>query len=382
MIPTSSLEKSPMVLQCNLLLHLINEVEAMIVWALTNGRDVPSAIVERFYDILNEVPPDAASMANKKASSVLDDCDQERLRGFTGDLSDLVDIHRVLRLIIMPAKPRTVTLMFREQHRKSLLMFLGPVPLIRQLVTMAVVFLAVLYTLGQLSVVNIESINRSILNSEGTNQLFNQGFLLACAGLGSVFSCLFQSMSYVTKGTYDPKYNVSYWVRIILGLMSGLILVEMIPDEILRQGVMEEFGKPTIALLGGFSATVVHKLLQKIVDILSNVIDQIPGSKRQPDPGNSSAAAGAEVYAAPSVEGGDHPANIAQHINEAANKIAQRARQRIEEREPRAVQSDVAETSPLDLSTEAAVTSPQADIAAASGVDLPKTGAKISLRRS
>lgn len=247
----------------------------MMIWALTNGFDVPENIVMKYCDVLygmHQKNIKSKDTHNQKTS-------QDNFNCYKENIGNLVHIHGVLKQIIRPAKPRTVTLIYREQRRRSLFIFLGPVPLIRQLVLIAVFFLCMLYSLGQFSEVNVINVNLSILHSEGSAQLKSQGFLLACAGLGSIFSGLFQAMEYVTKGTYDPKYNASYWVRVILGLMSGLILVEMIPDSYLADGPMQEFGKPTIALLGGFSATVVHKLLQKIVDIMGRAIDQIPGGK-------------------------------------------------------------------------------------------------------
>ena len=254
--------------------HLVREIKAMIEWTLTNGMEMPSEPAERFYEILSELRDGSD---NTDHSHILQ----------SNQIADLVVIHATLTEIIHPAKPRTVALMYHQRHYVRISNMLGPIPIIRHLVLMAIAFISVMYGMSYFEDVTIENINLSILdqNSNGLTQLKNQAFLLACAGLGSVFSCLFLSMRYVTRGTYDPKYNASYWVRIILGLIAGLIMVELIPESLFKQGeasIMGQFGKPTTALLGGFSATVVHKLLQKIVDILSSMIDQLPGGKDKP----------------------------------------------------------------------------------------------------
>ena len=266
------------IVQKDMVEHLIREIEAMLEWGLTNGMDIPSELAESFFSILTELrnPSEGKDQAGQEPLS-----DEILLNFYSDDIGDLVAIHASLKKIIQPAKPRTVALMYHQRRHSKISTILGPIPIIRQLVIMALVFIFIMYGMSFFKDVTIDNINLSILDDDsfGTVQLKNQAFLLACAGLGSVFSCLFLAMRYVTEGTYDPKYNASYWVRIILGLMAGLIMVELIPESVTKGegSFMADFGKPTMALLGGFSATVVHRLLQKIVDMLGAMIDQLPG---------------------------------------------------------------------------------------------------------
>jgi hypothetical protein len=37
------------------------------------------------------------------------------------------------------------------------------------------------------------------------------------AGLGACFAALFLANRYIAEGTFDPKYESSYWIRFILG---------------------------------------------------------------------------------------------------------------------------------------------------------------------
>src|ERR1700739_663320 len=48
--------------------------------------------------------------------------------------------------------------------------------------------------------------------------------ILGGAGLGSSFYALYKASEYIQSGTYDPKYNNIYLVRLGLGILSGLIL--------------------------------------------------------------------------------------------------------------------------------------------------------------
>jgi hypothetical protein len=58
--------------------------------------------------------------------------------------------------------------------------------------------------------------------------------IIGGAGLGSSFYALHSANSYITSGTFDPKYNNTYLIRLSLGLLSGLILAYFFKDFLTR----------------------------------------------------------------------------------------------------------------------------------------------------
>jgi len=197
------------------------------------------------------------------------------------NIKRLYEIHKHLSTVIEPATPSAITLIYREKKRNHFFHFLGPVPLIRQLSGISIFFLIMLISIGLSPHVNENTIIHGIMMNQGIELLLNLLFLLACAGLGASFSALFQANNYIASMNYDPRYDSSYWSKILLGLIAGLILVELLPTEIYQEGSMKTFGKPALAILGGFSATLVHRVLQRLVDTLESLFKGDPSSSRQ-----------------------------------------------------------------------------------------------------
>ena len=107
-------------------------------------------------------------------------------------------------------------------------------------------------------------------NSSGILLLVNLIFLLAASAIGSTFSMLSKVKKYVTDLTYDPKYVTDYWARFFLGIVGGLILTQLLPKDTLDD--MEGMTMPLLALLGGFSATLVHSILDRLVETVESLI--------------------------------------------------------------------------------------------------------------
>ncbi|MCO4861710.1 hypothetical protein MKD38_08510 [Cupriavidus sp. WGlv3] len=184
----------------------------------------------------------------------------------------LAQLHQELARAIAPATPQCITLLDDERRRAHPLACLGPVPLVRALTGTAVCCLLAVVLTGLPAEVSMENMRAGILASSGRTLLFNMLFLLFCAGLGASFASLFQVHGYIARGTYDPKYDAAYAAQLILGIMSGLILVEMLPPQLFDSAGMRSFGKPALSMLGGFSATAVHRLLQRIVEIVETAV--------------------------------------------------------------------------------------------------------------
>jgi hypothetical protein len=105
-----------------------------------------------------------------------------------------------------------------------------------------------------------------IFRSHGHVLFINEVFLLSAAAVGAAFAALFQANRYVAEGTYDPKYEASYWVRFVLGLIAGIVLSSLVPID---KG--NTLSRPLLALLGGFSANLVYELLARLVEAVESL---------------------------------------------------------------------------------------------------------------
>lgn len=240
-----------------LAVQLRDECEAMARYALHHGLPVAPELIAQLSALIGKPGPDILVAAQQPARD---------------SAYALAAIHRKLATAIAPATPQAVTLLDAQHRERRVFAWLGPVPLIRLLTVAALGFLAAVIVIGLSPDVSSENIDRGFLQSNGTRLLWNVLFLLFCAGLGASFATLFQAHRYIAASTYDPKYDASYGARLILGLIAGLILVEMLPARLFDQGSMHSFGKPALAMLGGFSATAVHRLLQRLVDTLETLV--------------------------------------------------------------------------------------------------------------
>lgn len=179
------------------------------------------------------------------------------------EVSDLTKAHDALARSVHPALPGTLVLLERERHAGRLFASLGPVKLVRQLMVASGFFLATFLLTSLSPDVNVGS--GDIFQSSGWELLVNETFLLSAAGIGASFAALFQVNRYVAKGTYDPRYDTSYWTRFILGLIAGIVLAELLPVE-------GSFTRPLLSLVGGFSASVVYRILTRIVETLESFV--------------------------------------------------------------------------------------------------------------
>ena len=230
------------------------ECQAMASYALASGLRVPPSLLESLHALgpADVASPEAAGRQDRPVTA-------EQLRR-------VVHIHEQLAQIVAPATPRTLLLLRTEAENASRWSFFGPVRLIRQMVMLGIVSLLAFIFTALSPAVNTTS--GDIFRSSGLSLLVNELFLLAAAGVGAAFAALFVANRYISNGTYDPKYESSYWVRFILGLIAGMVLAVLVPVDAGGQS----FTRPLLALLGGFSASVVYRILQRLVDTLESLV--------------------------------------------------------------------------------------------------------------
>lgn len=254
------------------------ECETMVRYAQAQGKTIPSHILKQLSD-LNAI---AHELNQDIKTGNTDQLDPRSL-----NMALIGDLHRELAVVIAPATPATVLLM-ETNKRKGLFGLLGPVPLVRRLNMITMLCLLTFLGLFFAKEVDSISINGDILSYEGMAFVYNELVILCMAALGASFYALFEVYKYITKNSYDPKYDSIYWIRFVLGIVSGVILAQFIfvSPEILGEDVSDvadnvtksrELGgfmtyKPLLAFLGGFSARVVHKILNSMVEAIETFI--------------------------------------------------------------------------------------------------------------
>lgn len=256
--------------------HIALECDAMVRYALGNGLKLPPALqqsLELFENVVEQ-----------------------------GDLSVpvayLASLHGQLADVVAPATPRTIYLLHIDKSRNSWASILGPLSSIRRLV-LGAAFFTMVFVLSSLSdSISHQNLSMDIYSLDGMASLEILIFLMSAAAMGGCFHALFIAHSYIEQGTYDPRFESSYWMRIGLGIIAGLVLSQMIPigpgpdaggDAAAPVSSASVFGKPLLALLGGFSATLVYTILQRLVETVESLFTQrqapAPGNRAAPDAG-------------------------------------------------------------------------------------------------
>lgn len=225
----------------NITEHLRQECEAMAKHALESGNSLPASIVQTLHKF------------NRLEENGYADEDLEKLTA----------AHTQLVKIVTPARPETLLLLAAENKQNVFSRTLGPVPLIRQLTVTAVVLLTAF----------------AIMTIWGPSRAHDIAYHLIAAGLGGTFFGLYKANRYIVNNTFDPTYAFSYWIRITLGLIAGLILATIIfPNGAESSGTLP-LTPALIALLGGFSADVLYRILARLVEVLELLVQgQMPAS--------------------------------------------------------------------------------------------------------
>ncbi len=189
------------------------------------------------------------------------------------NIQDLSAIHDLLSSAIAPSTPRAIMLLDPIFTPKSKFNWLSGVPLLRRL--MLVAFISLVGFIGIALSPDVSPTGGDIFNSDGVSLLVNLLFFVFAASLGACFSALFQANEYIVGGVFDPKFETSYWIRLLVGIMAGLILASLIPMD---PKALNGLGKPTLSLLGGFSASLVHRILNLLVGAVEGIVKRMAGA--------------------------------------------------------------------------------------------------------
>lgn len=214
---------------------IIDECEAMVAYALSSGTEIPRELVEQFKSCVKEFS---------------DEC-----------CANLVDVHNKLAALVSPARPDTLSLMRAKKGRSYWSSVISQISIVRWMIIIAAISLAVFIVTSSSSTISGGAIKNVIFEP-----LMKYLYWVASAALGASFIALFQLNDFINRSTYDPKYESSYWIRFSLGILSGVILAEVFSPYMSSENAGKfQFGLAIVAMVGGFSTTVVYRVLKRIV---------------------------------------------------------------------------------------------------------------------
>lgn len=249
----------------NLCDQIYRESRAMAEYALARGIKIATSVVRTI------------EFFEKSNGSDIDGSGKKRPVRGNMEIDELIRVHESLARLVEPATPRTILLLDMEQEVSGFWKYFGPVAMIRHMMVAAIISLGLFVLIGLSEDVNSTvGEMKSILDYHGVELLKNLCFYLAAAGLGGSFAALYKANSYITKGTFDPTYQTSYWIRFLLGLISGLVLSIILSEKAFKgveEGGLLEPGiiRPLLAMLGGFSANLLYTVLSRLVETLESL---------------------------------------------------------------------------------------------------------------
>ena len=260
--------------------QMARECEAMAQLALRTGRTIPVEIIERLDQALSATDTPAAAATPGRSS--IDEVPRAQAGDGTApaaEISPLASLsvaHAALTQIITPATPEAVLLLADERATHPLLYALGPLPIVRQILGLAVVSLFLVLGIALSEEINVVNMGQTMLTLAGYPLLVKEAYLVSAASLGSCFQNLQKINVVISDSTYDPKFQSTYWTRWVMGVVSGLIISQLIYVFLLRSppteasAVPAAIGQPLLALLGGYSSDLVQGILSHTIDTVAS----------------------------------------------------------------------------------------------------------------
>jgi hypothetical protein len=141
---------------------------------------------------------------------------------------------------------------------------------------LAILSLFMLLGIALSNVINVVNMGQTMLTLAGYTLLVKEAYLVSAASLGTCFQNLQKINVVIANGTYDPKFQSTYWARWVMGVVSGLILSQLIWVFLLRPSTTEAsvapatVGQPLLALLGGYSSDLVQGILSRTIETVAS----------------------------------------------------------------------------------------------------------------
>ena len=191
-----------------------------------------------------------------------------------GLVASIAAAHADLAAKVRPATPHTIALLANKTRGQRPLAWLGNVRLVRMLVGLSIVLLLAFVGLAISSASQINGLQQLIDEGPFLDRVLGAAYLLVAAALGASFAALRKMYHFIDDLSYDEKYESSYWIRFVQGMMAGLILSILLAglifgsDDATRSSEITGFRVtlPLLAFVGGFSEDLVFQLLRRIVE--------------------------------------------------------------------------------------------------------------------
>ncbi|WP_187431343.1 hypothetical protein ROLI_026940 [Roseobacter fucihabitans] len=277
----------------------VREIEAMALFLLSDGRAI-----------------------GQEAAAGLSQLEQQADMPLEG----LISLHGLLAEAVAPAKQRSLLSLQQGKASGRMSGFLGPTPGVRRLSIASLFFALTFFAISLSADINIEAMSKSIYELNGTPLAVKLALILSAAGLGASFSALFTVWEDLRKHRYEPLADSAIWMQIGLGVVAGLMLAEIIGSEqVLVEGSDTGAGfggmsDTLLALLGGFSASVIHMVLNSIVNALKRAFDYTPDEQT---PSNIQMPFQPRVANPSSVQGGQGRGETSYSARQPAERDAQ-----------------------------------------------------------
>ncbi|MFE8602824.1 hypothetical protein [Archangium violaceum] len=244
-----------------IVMQLIAETRAMAMHALGAGLAVPGWVLEIVTRTENLEEGDLASAASPPPPS----------------LRELARAHNELARLVAPATPELILMLEVESNVSHLKRLFGQTRITRSFILIAIVSILCFIATSLSPYLNDPKYG-DFFTSSGLPLFINEIFFLSSAAVGASFSLLFQIDRELTAGTFSPKHQSSYWVQFILGIVAGLLMSTVLSISALPVGGESSGTGPAhlrnaaLALIGGFSSSVVQRLIRRLIESLETML--------------------------------------------------------------------------------------------------------------
>ena len=187
------------------------------------------------------------------------------------NVDDLINAHNLLCKNVAPATPKSIVYTKKLNQDSNGKSIFKKLPILRNLVLLAVAFLIAYVVTGMSPDVNNDSLDKGMMENSGLSLLLNIIYLSSVAGLGVLFFLLKEVSLSLKKGSLIPENAIGYLSQIILGIISGLIMSEIISFYTTDPKQINLFNKSILALVGGFSSDAIFSILQGIINKIKGI---------------------------------------------------------------------------------------------------------------
>src|SRR5215468_9046563 len=172
--------------------RMVRECEAMVQHAFSTGRAVPVEVMEHL-DRAVSAPDESVTVAASDRRDDASSADTEARSASAVEMSRFVSLavaQAGLARAIAPATPEAVLLMADERQRHPAWSEFGPLPLVRQMLGLAMLSLALLLTVSLSPEITTVNMSKTLLELSGYPLFMIETFLFSAASLGSCFANL------------------------------------------------------------------------------------------------------------------------------------------------------------------------------------------------